>query len=437
MPLRFIRKSYSSLDDYGRHHAHIDASRDLRYICPLDLARQCISLADFCGHKVSTRGISLFVEFINFALAPSSDGFLKCTDDYKYQEPTIKTAITTIVGLASAKYIAEKDWGIPRLLHCKELSNYFQMDNCIYSATHSRFIPDFFGVNPQDIGYLFEAKGSGVPSNSTIGNSRKSTGRIQHAIDDQLGSINGIRTPSKSYVIGKDNRYAVESGFNEHVFMISDIDPSSRGNISMLLNPAEAYIGYYSALLDNRTTSANNSPVRIEGREYVVFPISGTKYSMGALSGLSGAVRELAEAYKPFPKTVSKIIDRYGFRGASMTSSDHLRKSYEKTPLTVTKKLGNDEAISTEITHQVLRKANTDRSLEIARHSNLGSKTLRESLVPVMPADAYSRIEEAYLSTIQKHGLIKEIGQITSDVEPVATKEYSIGPDGFALFKGM
>lgn len=437
MPLRFIRKSYSSLDDYGRHHARIDASRDLRYICPLDLARQCISLADFCGHKVSTRGISLFVEFINFALAPSSDGFLKCTDDYKYQEPTIKTAITTIVGLASAKYIAEKDWGIPRLLHCKELSNYFQMDDCIYSATHSRFIPDFFGVNPQDVGYLLEAKGSGVPSNSTIGNSRKSTGRIQHAIDDQLGSINGIRTPSKSYVIGKDNRYAVESGFNKHVFMISDIDPSPRGNISMLLNPAEAYISYYSALLDDRIASANSSPVRIEGKEYVVFPISGTEYSIGALRDLSDAVRDLAKAYEPFAKTVSAIVDKYGFHGASADSSSHFGKSHKKTPLAVTKKFENDEAISTEITHQVLRKTSIAESVESTRQPTFDVKTLKESLAPIMPADAYGHIEEAYQSTIQKHGLIKEIGQITSDVEPVATKEYSIGPDGFALFKGM
>lgn len=435
MPLQFIRKSFYSLDDYKKHHEHIDANKDIKFICPLDLVRQCISLSDFCGHKVSARGIGLFVEFIDFALAPSFDRFLKCTDDYKYQEPTIKTAVTTIIGLTSAKYIAEKDWGIPRLLHCKELDSFFQMDDCIYSATNSRFIPDFFGVGANGEGYLFEAKGSGIPLNSVKGNSRKDTNRIERAIRKQLGSINGIRTPSQSYVMKKSNAYVVEGGFRDGIFMISDIDPSPRGNILMLLNPAEAYISYYSTLLDNRIVSANSSPVKIEGKEYDVFPIPGTEYSMGVVKGLPDAVRDLAEAYGSYNEMISGAIDRYGFRGAVANSSSYLDESREKSSLATMRKLENNDAISTEIARRALRKEGIAESADLAQQPTFDAKTLKESLIPIMPADAYGYIEEAYQSTIQRHGLIEEIDRITGGIEPDADEDYSIGPDGLALFK--
>lgn len=437
MPLQFIRKSFSSLDDYKRHREHIDASKDFKSICPLDLVRQCISLSDFCRHKVSARGIRLFVEFIDFALTPSFDGFFKCTDDYKYQEPTVKAAVTTIIGLTSAKYVAEKDWGIPRLLHCKELNSYFRMGNCIYSATNSRFIPDFFGVDDNDEGYLFEAKGSGIPSNSVKGNSRKDTNRLQHAIDDQLTSIRGIRTPSKSYVIGKSSAYVVEGGFRDNIFMISDIDPSPISGIEMMLNPAEAYINYYSAFLDNRITSTNSSPVRIEGKEYDVFPIPGTEYSMGVVKDLPNAVRELAKAYESFTGMASGTIDRYGFRGAVANSGSHLGESREKASLATIRELENNDIISTETTHRALRKEGIAESVDLAQQPTFNTKTLKESLTPVMPADAYGYIEEAYQSTIQRHRLIEEIDQITSEIEPATTKDYSIGPDGFALFRDI
>ena len=437
MSSQFIRKSYSSLGDYDRNYAHIDVNSNFDSVCPLDLVRQCISLADFCGHKVSARGIGLFVEFIDFALAPSSDGFLKCTDDYRQQEPTVKTAITTIVGLASAKYIAEKDRGIRRLLHCKEMNNYFQMDDCIYSVSDSRFIPDFFGINANDEGCLFEAKGSGIPLNSTTGNSRKSTGRIRHAIEDQLKAIGGIRTPSKSYIIGKNKSYVVESGFRDSIFMISDIDPSSQGSISMLLNPAEAYISYYSALLADQTASANSSPVKIEGTEYVVFPIPGTEYSMGVVKDLPSAVRRLAEAYEPFQETVSKVIDRHGFGGANVTPSRRLSESRKKASLTAINRPESNEAAFTEISSRALMKTTKNDSYELAQSPILDRKTLEKSLVPIMPADAYGYIAEAYQSTIQKYVLIEEIDQITTEIEPATTKDYSIGPDGFALFKGV
>ena len=197
-----------------------------------DLVRYAISIGEFSNTTLDDQCITFYTSLVNMAFYESKDKFIM-GNSYKNAETTIKTSIGFLIGMISAKCVAEKEFKIDYLFHLKD-------PNIDYSSSGK--VPDFFGIAPHNNGhkaYIIEAKGTVM---KRVGNNR-----VTHA-KNQTESVTEIKLDDGKNVITYNNfkRHVVTSSQRNDEYIISDIDPDeNNGNKKIYINQNLAYFNYY------------------------------------------------------------------------------------------------------------------------------------------------------------------------------------------------
>lgn len=290
-----------------------------------ELLDACITLGRFDGHN-NRRLIDAMKSIIKFCV--EDNGNLTCIDDFRFAEPSFKVIGSTVLGMATTKVVAEKQFGVSQLFHLKD-SIIFDRDKMkFYYGKHS-LIPDFFGLDDNRDPFLFEAKGTSLKKG--VSTRKPDKPRMSHAVD-QLQSIALVQLANQtraSFHFYKDkgryfnisNQYAIGVGFDSDNLKVWEVDPESSSENSLIINSYQVIFDYYAAFADliygNSTGGVER--VRIDDHQFVRNESGGEAcLSMDVLQFL----RDNEDNREEFSDTYNSILKRLPKK--KMVSSDHL-----------------------------------------------------------------------------------------------------------------
>lgn len=217
-----------------------------------DLFRYAVSTGGVSGRKVSRRGRMFYRELIRFALeervSKHGDSFFYRSEDYHLSETSLKSTVSFLIGMVSARVVSEKCCGVSLLLHLKDKRIKYETSCMGGYSGNNECHPDFIGIDysgrPK---VLIEAKGTET--------GRVPYGAVQHAWDDQLKNIDSVEYGGRPYDVVQDNivKHVVCSGFSAspsgHMWELSDIDPQNAGSVKISFDIDRATYCYYEPIM--------------------------------------------------------------------------------------------------------------------------------------------------------------------------------------------
>ena len=221
-------------------------------ISKADLIRYAISVGEFSNTILDRKGINFYSSFVEMAFYSKKNRFIK-GNSYDHAETSIKATISFLIGMVSAKCIAEKKYQIAYLFHLKEP----QITKCKGGKQ-----PDFFGISKNN-SYIIEAKGTdrAKVNNTTVDHAKTQTKSISQIDLQHSNNITSYTTFEK---------HIITSSYPGNQFIISDIDPDGKsGDIKITINTDKGYVKHYKSLYnflrDNETSETTRN-----GLDFVV-----------------------------------------------------------------------------------------------------------------------------------------------------------------------
>ena len=290
-----------------------------------ELLDACITLGRFDGHN-NRRLIDAMKSIIKFCV--EDNGNLACIDDFRFAEPSFKVIGSTVLGMATTKVVAEKQFGVSQLFHLKD-SIIFDRNKMKFYYGKRGLIPDFFGLDDNRDPFLFEAKGTSLKKGVSTKKPDKS--RMSHAVD-QLRSIALVQLANqtrasfhfykgKSHYFNISNQYAIGVGFDSGNLKVWEVDPESSSENSLIINSYQLIFDYYAAFADLIYGNIIGSVERIKigDHQFVRNESVGEAYlSMDVLQFLKNNEDNREE----FSDTYNSILNQLSKK--EMVSSDHL-----------------------------------------------------------------------------------------------------------------
>lgn len=248
-------KTYDTVNDFK--NKKIKMTRDMD-ISMQDLIRYAISLGNYSSYKITKKGGIFYRYLLEMSLEEYISGkikYFKIGEDYKHAEASIKSCISFFMGMVAAKAVAEKKYKVSRLYHLTDeiiISTPVAIQTTVKTSpqntnkTKRKYRPDFFGVNNNNGGILFEAKGT---ASTNFGNKT-----IEHA-KEQIRNINCVtlkkNTGYQKYNNSQLKGYIVISSFDENDLLVYHcIDPEPEEKEEIVIDWEKATILYYQHIMN-------------------------------------------------------------------------------------------------------------------------------------------------------------------------------------------
>lgn len=247
--------------------------------------------------------VTLSSALIDFILDIDNSGSYTKSIEYELSESTFKAAYSTFIGTVVAAYIAMIRYKVQRPYHIINNQHFTFSINTQTANTQTvkpKSRPDLFGISNNNIGYIFEAKGT-TSSEYGVIHSRVKTGRTQKnnisKVEDQSsGTIYEDNTLKKRVVV---------TSFNEsNKLCIHDIDPDPE--IDIFYNEDIAIFDYYKIiyyLLKNNMPG--NIIYEVENHNFIFTSIGD--YRIGLLHSIYKLIENHNEQYMKLFKSKLEI----------------------------------------------------------------------------------------------------------------------------------
>ncbi|MFS0937983.1 hypothetical protein [Enterococcus casseliflavus] len=207
-----------------------------------DLIRYAISVGEFSNFTLSSEGNAFYKSLVEMAFVSSGNKFI-IGNSYKNAESTVKTSIGFIIGMISAKCVAEKVFGIRYLFHLKDPQIEYLTDG---------FLPDFFGLDQNGVPYIVEAKAT-YENRVTKPRVEKGKKQTESVKKIKLEDDNGVR------LYNNFERHVVTSSFKDNEYILGDIDPNEKnGSKKVYIYENLAYFNYYKSIYNYLSSNSNS-----------------------------------------------------------------------------------------------------------------------------------------------------------------------------------
>lgn len=222
-----------------------------------DLIKYAIMVGEFSNFTLSIKGRDFYKSLVDMAFISSGNKFI-ISSSYKNAESTVKTSIGFIIGMISAKCVAEKVFGVKYLFHLKDPQIDYLTDG---------YLPDFFGLDQNGVPYIVEAKATykDKVTNQRVEKAKKQT---ESVIEIELEDDSGIR------IFSNFERHIVTSSFKNNEYVVSDIDPNeNNGKKKVYINENLAFFNYYKNIYNYLLSKSNtyeNNRVKFNNLEFKV-----------------------------------------------------------------------------------------------------------------------------------------------------------------------
>lgn len=246
-------RTFDTVADYYNNtfvQSNLKVTRD-------DLIRYAITVGEFSNFTLSSEGNAFYKSLVDMAFVSSGNKF-NIGNSYKNAESTVKTSIGFIIGMTSAKCVAEKVFDVKYLFHLKDPQIDYLTDG---------YLPDFFGLDQNGVPYIVEAKATykDKVTNQRVEKAKKQT---ESVIEIELEDDSGIR------IFNNFERHIVTSSFKNNEYVVSDIDPNeNNGKKKVYINENLAFFNYYKNIYNYLLSKSNtyeNNRVKFNHLEFKV-----------------------------------------------------------------------------------------------------------------------------------------------------------------------
>lgn len=236
-----------------------------------DLIKYAILVGEFSNFSVTEEGKIFYKSLVDMVFIDSNNKFV-AGDSYKNAETTVKTSIGFLIGMISAKCVADKVFNIAYLYHLKDprIKEY-----------KSQLHPDFFGIDHVGNAYIIEAKAT---HNKRVDNSIVIKGKKQtQSVKKVWYELDNGNIQPYNYF----KRHVVATSFDNNEYIISNIDPDEKnGKKEIYMNENLNIFNYYKNIYNYLVSKSNNSlgkeKIKIDQLEFVVLNSEIGKFGIEA-----------------------------------------------------------------------------------------------------------------------------------------------------------
>lgn len=236
-----------------------------------DLIKYAVLVGEFSNFSVTEEGKIFYKSLVDMVFIDSNNKFV-AGDSYKNAETTVKTSIGFLIGMISAKCVADKVFNIAYLHHLKDPR---------IKGYKSQFHPDFFGIDHDGNAYIIEAKAT---YNKKVANPVVIKGKKQtQSVKEVLYELdNGNLQPYNDF-----KRHVVATSFENNEYIISNIDPDEKnGEKEIYMNENLNIFNYYKSIYNYLVSKSNNSlgkeKIKIDQLEFIVLNSEIGKFGIEA-----------------------------------------------------------------------------------------------------------------------------------------------------------
>lgn len=236
-----------------------------------DLIKYAILVGEFSNFSVTEEGKIFYKSLVDMVFIDSNNKFV-AGDSYKNAETTVKTSTGFLIGMISAKCVADKVFNIAYLHHLKDprIKEY-----------KSQLHPDFFGIDHVGNAYIIEAKAT---HNKRVDNSIVIKGKEQtQSVKKVWYELDNGNIQPYNYF----KRHVVATSFDNNEYIISNIDPDEKnGKKEIYMNENLNIFNYYKNIYNYLVSKSNNSlgkeKIKIDQLEFVVLNSEVGKFGIEA-----------------------------------------------------------------------------------------------------------------------------------------------------------
>ncbi|WP_233619254.1 hypothetical protein [Enterococcus sp. S52] len=260
-------RTFDTVDDYL---SNTFVSSELK-VKKVDLMKYAVLVGEFSNFSVTKEGKIFYESLVDMVFNHLNNKFV-AGDSYKNAETTVKTSIGFLIGMISAKCVADKVFNIGYLHHLKDprIKEY-----------KSRLHPDFFGIDHDGNAYIVEAKATNAEK---VDNSKVKKGKEQ---TQSIKKVSYERDNGVVQLYDEFKRHVVTAAFENNEYILSDIDPDEKnGEKEIYMNENLVFFNYYKNIYNYLVSKSNNSlgkeKIKIDQLEFVVLNSEVGKFGIEA-----------------------------------------------------------------------------------------------------------------------------------------------------------